>query len=29
MPASPELVGRKIPIEIGTEEKKRLEHQAA
>jgi HSP20 family protein len=29
MPASPELAGHKIPIEIDTEEKKRLEHQAA
>jgi len=29
MPASPELAGRKIPIGIGTEEKKQLEHQAA
>jgi HSP20 family protein len=29
MPASPELVGRKIPIETATEEKKQLEHQAA
>jgi HSP20 family protein len=29
MPASPELAGRKIPIEVDTEEKKRLEHQAA
>jgi HSP20 family protein len=28
MPASPELAGRKIPIEIGTE-KKQLGHQAA
>jgi HSP20 family protein len=28
MPASPELAGRKIPIEIGTEERKRLEHKA-
>jgi HSP20 family protein len=27
MPAAPELEGRKIPIEIGTEEKKRLAHQ--
>ena len=29
MPAAPELGGRKIPIEIGTEEKKQIEHQAA
>jgi HSP20 family protein len=29
MPASPELAGRKIAVEIGTEEKKKLEHQAA
>ena len=29
MPASPELTGRKIPIEIGTEDKERLEHKAA
>ena len=29
MPASPELAGRRIPIEISTGEKKQLEHQAA
>jgi HSP20 family protein len=29
MPAPPQLAGRKIPIEIGMEEKKRLGHQAA
>jgi HSP20 family protein len=29
MPASPELVGRKIPIEVSTEEKKQIEHRAA
>jgi HSP20 family protein len=29
MPASPELAGRKIPIEVDMEEKKQLEHRAA
>lgn len=29
MPASPERVGRRISVEIGTEEKGQLEHQAA
>jgi len=29
MPASPELAGRKIPVEIGQEEKGRIEHKAA
>ncbi len=29
MPVSPELAGRKIAVEIGTEEKKKLEHQSA
>jgi HSP20 family protein len=29
MPALPELAGRKIAVEIGTEEKKKLEHKAA
>src|SRR5690242_18055476 len=28
MPASLELAGRKIPIQIGTEDKKQIEHQA-
>ena len=29
IPASPELTGRKIPVEIGQEEKGRIEHKAA
>ncbi|MBV8771356.1 MAG: Hsp20/alpha crystallin family protein [Deltaproteobacteria bacterium] len=29
MPASPELMGRKIPIEIGREEGTQIEHQTA
>jgi HSP20 family protein len=29
MPASPELMGRKIPVEIATQEKQQIEHRAA
>jgi HSP20 family protein len=29
MPASPEWAGRRIPVEMGTDDTKRLEHQAA
>jgi HSP20 family molecular chaperone IbpA len=29
MPASPEVTGRKIPVEVGMQDNKQLEHQAA